>query len=361
MNRLDLRNGSLELPVFLPDATRAVVRGVGADDLVACGVPGLVMSTFHLMQHPGSSVVAGHGGLHRFAGWGLPIITDSGGFQVYSLVHENPKYGSLSEKGMVFRTDDGAKYNLTPEKSIQLQLSYASDVVYCLDDCTHPDAGDSAQIDSVRRTIKWAKRCREVFDQIVAGKRLAGLDRPRLFAVVQGGAVPALRQQCAEALLEIGFDGYGFGGFPIDGERRLLEDIFAYLRELIPAEYPLHALGVGHPGHVKTCADLGYAIFDSALPTRDARRGRLYRFTGESVAAGTDWFEFIYLEDGRHTRTAEPISERCDCAACARYSLAYLRHLYEIEDALYIRLATVHNLRFMTQLMEYLRTRATDG
>ncbi|MBK8025730.1 MAG: queuine tRNA-ribosyltransferase family protein [Chloroflexi bacterium] len=355
LNSLKLGSGTLEFPVFLPDATRAVVRGVDSEDLERCGVPGLVMSTYHLMQHPGSSVVTSHHGLHNLSGWRGPIITDSGGFQVYSLVRENPKYGSLTEKGMVFRTDDGSKYNLTPEKSIQLQVSYASDVVYCLDDCTHPDADDASQIDSVRRTIKWAKRCREVFDQLIEGKRLDENSRPRLFAVVQGGAVPALRKACAEALLEIGFDGYGYGGFPLDGENRLVEDMFAYLRELIPAQYPLHALGVGHPGHVKTCADMGYTIFDSALPTRDARRGRLYRLLGDPSMGGTDWFEFLYLEDGRHTRTAVPISDTCDCATCARYSIGYLHHLFEIEDALYVRLATIHNLRFMTRLMELLR------
>lgn len=354
LTHLDLRSGLLQFPTFLPDATRAVVRGVDSEDLARCHVSGLVMSTFHLMQHPGSSVVAGHGGLHRFAGWDKPIITDSGGFQVYSLVRQNPKYGSLTEKGMTFRTDDGTKYNLTPEKSIQLQISYGGDVVYCLDDCTHADADDTTQADAVRRTIKWAKRCREVFDQLVESKRLDESSRPRLFAVVQGGNVPALREECAKALLDIGFDGYGYGGYPLDGDNNLLTGMFAYLRGLIPAHYPLHALGVGHPANVKTCADLGYTIFDSALPTRDARRGRLYRLTGDPNYGG-DWFNFLYLEDGKHTRTADPISESCDCPTCARYSVAYLHHLFKIEDALYIRLATIHNLRFMTRLMDLLR------
>lgn len=361
MNQLELRSGTLEYPVFLPDATRAVVRGVDSEDLERCGVSGLVMSTFHLMQHPGSSVVAGANGLHRFAGWNRPIITDSGGFQVYSLVRENPKYGSLNEKGIMFRTDDGTKYNLTPEKSIQLQISYGGDVVYCLDDCTHADADEATQTDAVRRTIKWAKRCREVYDQLIASKRMDETSRPRLFAVVQGGNIPALRKQCADALMEIGFDGYGYGGYPLDGEHHLLVDMFAYLRELIPAHYPLHALGVGHPANVKICADIGYTIFDSALPTRDARRGRLYRLKGDPTTGGTSWFEFLYLEDGRHTRTAEPISETCDCSTCARYSIAYLHHLFEIEDALYIRLATIHNLRFMTRLMELLRAGQPHG
>lgn len=359
MKRIELRHGTLEFPVFLPDATRAVVRGVDSSDLESVGVTGLVMSTFHLMQHPGSSVVTGHGGLHEFAGWKKPIITDSGGFQVYSLVRQNPKYGSLTEKGMTFRTDNDEKYNLTPEKSIQLQVSYGGDIVYCLDDCTHAESDEATQVDAVRRTIKWAKRCREEFDLLIRQKKLTEETRPRIFGVVQGGNVPELRKQCAEALLEIGFDGYGYGGYPLDSENNLLTDMFAYLRQgLIPAEYPMHALGVGHPANVLACAKMGYEIFDSALPTRDARRGRLYRMTGDPRYGGNDWFKFLYLEDAKHTRTTEPISESCDCSTCARYSVAYLHHLYEIEDTLFVRLATIHNLRFMTRLMELLRDAA---
>lgn len=357
LDQLELAHGALQFPVFLPDATRAVVRAVDSVDLVNCGVDGLVMSTFHLMQHPGSSVIQGAGGLHPFAGWERPILTDSGGFQVYSLARQNPKYGSISEKGMVYRAENGDKYNLTPEKSIQLQVSYGGDVVFCLDDCTHVDSGDDVQADAVRRTIKWAKRCREVFDQLMAQKKLSEAERPKLFAVVQGGGVRELRRECAEALLEIGFDGYGYGGYPLDAEYNLLEDMFAYLREIIPAEYPMHALGVGHPAHVATCAKMGYEIFDSALPTRDARRGRLYRFLDDPTRTNFDWnwFEFIYLEDKKHIRDHAPISHHCDCLTCSRYSVAYLHHLFSIEDAAYYRLATIHNLRFMMQLMARLR------
>ncbi len=359
--RLDLKHGTLHLPVFLPDATRAIVRGVESADLERCAVTGLVMSTFHLMQHPGSSVVAGHGGLHSFAGWDKPIITDSGGFQVYSLVRQNPKYGTLNEKGMVYRADDGTKYNLTPEKSIQLQMSYGGDVVYVLDDCTHADADAETQADAVRRTIKWAKRCREVFDELVIGKRMDETTRPRLFGVVQGGNIPELRRECAEALLAIGFDGYGFGGYPLDGEHNLLVEMFDVVRRAIPAHYPIHALGVGHPANVVACHALGYTIFDSALPTRDARRGRLYRMTGDPTRGGDDWYKFIYLEDDKHTRTTTPIDESCDCVACTRYSIAYLHHLHAIEDAAYVRLATMHNLRFMTRLMDALRGVVPEG
>ncbi|MEP7292466.1 MAG: tRNA guanosine(34) transglycosylase Tgt [Chloroflexota bacterium] len=352
---LELTHGTLQFPVFLPDATRAVVRAVDSADLENCGVSGLVMSTFHLMQHPGSTVISQHGGLHSFAHWQRPILTDSGGFQVYSLVRQNPKSGTLNEKGMVYRAEDGSKYNLSPEKSIQLQVSYGGDIVFCLDDCTHVDDSEATQVDSVRRTIKWAKRCREEYDRLMAQKRTGA--RPLLFGVVQGGGVRELRQQCAEALLEIGFDGYGYGGYPLDGEGNLMTDIFAYLRELIPAQYPIHALGVGHPQNVVDCTRLGYSIFDSALPTRDARKGRIYRFKHDPAATDFNgkWFEYLYIEDKKHIRDTEPISPYCDCAACAGYSVGYLQHLYHVGDSLYMRLATIHNLRFMNQLIDLLR------
>ena len=356
LHSLQLAHGTLEFPVFLPDATRGVVRATDSADLEGCGVTGLVMSTFHLMQHPGSSVIKEHHGLHGFTNWQHPIVTDSGGFQVYSLVRQNPKSGSLSEKGMVYRAEDGSKYNLTPEKSIQLQVSYGGDIVFCFDDCTHVDDPPEAQVDSVRRTIKWAQRCRDEFDHLMAQKK-SDSPRPLLFGVVQGGGDLDLRRQCAEALLEIGFDGYGYGGYPLDGEGNLLTDVFAYLRELIPPQYPIHALGVGHPQSVVDCTRLGYEIFDSALPTRDARKGRLYRFKSDPATLNFSgkWFDYVYIEDKKHIRNSRPISPFCDCAACSGYSLAYLQHLYHVGDALYMRLATIHNLRFMNQLIERLR------
>ncbi len=364
-NSLPLPTGPLSLPDFLPDATRGVVRSLDSADLESCDIQALVMNTVHLMQNPGSSTIQALGGLHRMSGWTHPIITDSGGFQIYSLIHQNPKYGNLNNKGANFRDDAGRKYHLTPEKSIQLQISYGSDVVICLDDCTHVDAPYETQAASVRRTIDWARRARAEFDRLVEQKGLAGSDRPHLFAVVQGGGERDLRRQCAEALLETGFDGYGYGGWPLDNAGRLLSDLLGYVRELIPAEFPLHALGVAHPGNILECSLLGYDIFDGAMPTRDARHARLYVFDeppeqlfaagGHSAPNPKSFFSYLYALDDKHTKANAPISPYCDCLACRRYSLGYLRHLFKIEDTLAYRLATIHNLRFMTQLMEGIR------
>lgn len=389
---LRLPHGTLTLPAFLPDATRGIVRAVDGADLEAVGIEGLVMSIFHLMQHPGATTVKALGGLHAMAGWQHPIITDSGGFQAYSLIRQNPKFGSLTDRGLIFRPDGKDKMLLTPEKSIQLQLSFGADVVICLDDCTHPDDDEAEQRESVRRTIAWAKRCKAEFERWLASPRRRAdaetkllatprrgedtrpeepppqlrdlaVSRPLLFGVVQGGASKELRQACAAALLEIGFDGFGYGGWPLDDEGALLRDIIAYTRELIPRALPMHALGIGHPDSIVACARMGYALFDCALPTRDARRGRLMIFDEPPDQTRFDgrWWSYLYIGDDKHIKSSAPISEYCDCPACRRYSRGYLHHLFKVKDAAYLRLATLHNLRFMTQLMARLRRVISDG
>lgn len=352
---LTLPHGTLHFPTFLPDGTQGVVRAVDAADLETVGVQALVMNTYHLMQKPGSSTIEALGGLHKMSGWSGPILTDSGGFQAYSIIRDNPKRGNLSDKGIQFkRESDGRKFQLTPEKTIQLQLNYGADIIITLDDCTHVDDDDSVQQQAVDRTVAWAARCRSEFDRLAGERGLEGTNKPKLFAVVQGGGSKELRRQCAEQLLVIGFDGYGYGGWPLDSDGNLLEDILGLTRELIPPEYPLHALGVGHPKNVLACFKLGYPMFDSALPTRDARRGRIYTFT-DQTGLGGDWFDMLYINDEKHIKANLPLSEHCDCPTCTRYTRGYLHHLFKINDHTYFRLATLHNLRFMRLLEDRMR------
>ena len=360
-SHLRLIHGDLILPAYLPDATFGVVRSADAADLESVGVSALVMNVFHLMQKPGSSTIAALGGLHKMAGWPHTIVTDSGGFQAYSLIRQNAKFGRLTENGIRFKPEGSDReFHLTPEKSVQLQMGYGADIVICLDDCTHVDSSEKEQDLSVERTVKWAARCKEEFERQLSNRSHKACSlRPLLFGVVQGGGEAARRQRCAVRLLEIGFDGFGYGGWPLDSGGNLLTDMLEATRAAIPCEFPMHALGIGHPESVAACYRMGYDIFDCALPTRDARTGRLYTFRTDPHAAdfqlAGDWFKTLYIDDEKHTKTNRAIYPGCDCPICTRYSTGYLRHLHKCGDTLFYRLATLHNLRFMMVLMQLLR------
>lgn len=333
-------HGPLELPAFLPDATRAVVRAVDSTDLIACGMRGIVVNTFHLQSHPGFGAIESQGGVHEFMKWPGVVMSDSGGFQILSLADS-----TATKKGARFRlTKGGDARLLTPEKCIRLQFKAGADVLVCLDYCTHPDAPADEQRRSVDLTIQWAKSCREEFDRLVEQTER----RPLLFAVVQGGSDATLRRECAERLLEIGFDGFGFGGWPIrEGGR--LQEMVQFVAELIPARFPKWGLGIGKPDVLAEAFRHGYTVFDCTIPTRDARHQRLYVRSDEEVCAT------LHIQNKRYARDQEPIDAGCDCLCCRQYSRAYVHHLFRIRDALALRLATIHNLRFYARLMERLR------
>jgi queuine tRNA-ribosyltransferase len=230
----------------------------------------------------------------------------------------------------------------------------------CLDDCTAAGESPAEQALAVERTIRWAKRCKAEFEKLMAQRK--GERRPLFFAVVQGGADRSLRQECAAALAEIGFDGFGYGGWPIGPDGSLLSDVLAMVAEAVPAGSPLHALGVGSPEHVVRAAALGYTIFDCSLPTRDARHQRLYSFLpGKEwgpFVAGERFHETVYVLDQKHANDFGPIDPSCDADCCTRYSRAYVRHLFKIKDSAADRLASIHNLRFYSRLIEGLRRQA---
>jgi queuine tRNA-ribosyltransferase len=352
------RRGTLPVPTFLPDATRAGVRGASSEDLRAIGIEGVVVNAFHLLRRPGARVVQAAGGIHRFMDWGGPILSDSGGFQVWSLIRQDPSRGVIRDNEVIFREPStGEKWNLTPERVIGLQFQLGSDIVVCLDDCTDADAPEAEQERSVERTVRWAKRSREEFDRQVAERRET--NPPRIFAVVQGGGSERLRRQCAAELAAIGFDGYGFGGWPIEADGSLLADPLRWVADSLPADAPKHALGIGRPDHVVNAFSLGYSIFDCALPTRDARHGRLYAFRSgwadRRPAAGDHFYRAVRIHDPGYRVDHGPVEEGCDCPLCARHSAAYLHHLFKVGDLSAERLATLHNLRFYVRLFESLR------
>ncbi len=280
----------------------------------------------------------------------------------------------MSDHGIRFKPEGAEReFQLTPEKSVQLQMAYGADVVICLDDCTNASDSLDEQQRSVARTIAWGRRCKDEFVRQLQARKITyapeikpdDAPRPLLFGVVQGGAQVELRQECARALLDIGFDGFGYGGWPLDQSGSLLADMLQATREAIPAQFPMHALGIGSPESVILCSQMGYGIFDCALPTRDARNGRLYVWKSDpaqmdftsTTLVKNEWLDTLYIDDEKHTKVDRPISAYCDCPTCSRYSVGYLRHLRKVGETLYFRLATLHNLRFMTQLIEGIRAK----
>lgn len=354
MDQLELLHGTLPLPAFFPDATHGVVRTLDFTDVAQAGIPGVVMNTFHLLARPGLGIVRAMKGLHAFTGWQGPILTDSGGFQAYSMISQNPKFGQLRPGGILFRPETGGRIEFTPERCMQMQLTCGSDIVMALDACTHPDAPRSEQEQAVELTVRWSRQSREAFDRLSRQKYGKG-PYPKLLAIIQGGAERDLRRQCAQALADIGFDGYGYGGWPLDGDGSLVMDALAYTASLMPDSLPKYAMGLGRPEEIVALHHTGYDLFDCVIPTREARHGRLYAFTGRPLDEKGGFYRFVYMLDEEYCTDGSPIEEGCDCFTCRHHSRAYLRHLFKAGDSAALRLATIHNLRFYARLMERLR------
>jgi len=314
------------------------------------------MNAFHLLSKPGISVLRHLGGVNTFSGWNRPILTDSGGFQVFSLIRQNSKFGEARKNELIFRPD-GAKKRmiLTPEKCVQFQFACGSDIIMCLDYCTHPEDPYEINRLSVDTTVDWAARCKREYEKQLEVRRIPNEKRPLIFAIIQGGGYRELREECAEKLIGIGFDGYGFGGWPVASNGELIDEILEYTANLMPDDKVKYAMGLGKPDGIIKCARMGYNLFDCVIPTREARHNRLYVFDGDCQDGGPPMYSHYYILDDKHMRERDPVSDSCDCPACGKYSRAYLRHLCKVGDSLAYRLATMHNLRFYTRLMEMLR------
>lgn len=357
MNVLHTRRGDVPLPGFFPDATYGAIRAAGFEDVENAGLSGVVMNAYHLYNRPGARLIKSLGGLHAFTGYQGTILTDSGGFQLFSLIRENPAYGEIRDKEIIFRPERGAdKLIYTPEKCVGAQIQYGSDIIMALDVCTHPEDAADVQARSVDLTIKWGERCRKAFDSLVK----PGDERPLLFGIVQGGADPEERLRCGRALSEIGFDGYGFGGWPMGADGQLRDDVLQAAANAMPDGFPKYAMGLGRPEEIVRCVNMGYSLFDCVIPTREARHQRLYAFrpgmaTPGGIQSGERFYDFHYALDEKHVRDGSPVDEGCDCALCRRHSKAYLYHLFKSGDPSALRLSTAHNLRFYGRLMTLLR------
>ncbi len=381
--QITIKNKSYQLPIYVPDATLGVARSLDSLDLVAVGLEGVMVNTYHLIQKPGEAVLQTVGGIKQLMNWPGFVSSDSGGFQLFSLIQKNPQLGKITDEGIVLYTGPKKqrKTLFTPEDSIRMQFAIGSDVMICLDDFTPPTADERRIKESVERTIAWAKRAKTEFMRQLELHQMDDNNRPLLLAPIQGHNHPQLRQQCSQALQEIGFDIYGLGGWPLDDNGKFDYSFCEKNAELTPKDSLRFALGVGTPENMVKLFFMGYQFFDCVLPTRDARHGRLYVFKTdpsqitrtmlEKLAANNqldEVFGFLYLNKGQLATDNDPISDYCDCPICTtnqktsqqatstpQVSRAYLHHLFKIGDSSAHRLASLHNLRTYVRVMELLR------
>ena len=340
--RLTLARGSIETPAFMPVGTYGTVKAMTPEELEGIGAQIILGNTFHLMLRPGTAIIDAHGGLHGFMHWNKPILTDSGGFQVFSLA----ELRKITEEGVKFRSPiDGSPVRLTPEDSVDVQRSLGSDIAMAFDDCTPWPATEAQARESMERSMRWAAR----------GHRHYYRDDPapprgNLFGIIQGGMYPQLRQASLEALLQIGFPGYAIGGLAVGEPEEVRLSVIEAVEPHIPADKPRYLMGVGRPEDLIAAVARGIDMFDCVMPTRHARNGHLFTATG-----------VLNIRNAAHASDTGPIDPQCGCYTCRNYSRAYLRHLDRCNEILGARLNTIHNLYFYLDLMRQMRAALDAG
>lgn len=335
--RMSFARGIVETPVFMPVGTCAAVKTMTTDELRDLGCRIILGNTFHLILRPGIEIIRQHGGLHEFMHWHGPILTDSGGYQVYSLAQTR----KITEEGVTFRSPvDGTAIFLGPEQAITAQHGLNSDIVMIFDDCIPYPATEEQTRASMEMSLRWAQRSRIAHDQHHAA----------LFGIVQGGMVPDLRSESVQGLLDIGFDGYAIGGLSVGEPRETMQHILAHTSPRLPRNKPRYLMGVGTPEDIVTAVQLGVDMFDCVLPTRNARNGHLFTSSG-----------VIRIRNAEHRQSLLPIDEKCSCYTCRNYTRSYLHHLDKTGEMLGARLNTLHNLFYYHCLLHGLREAIEQG
>jgi queuine tRNA-ribosyltransferase len=341
---LSFRRGGIQTPVFMPVGTYGTVKSVTPDEVEATGAEILLGNTFHLMLRPGTEVIRAHGGLHEFMNWQKPILTDSGGFQVFSLAAMR----KLSEEGVRCQSPvNGDEVFLTPEKSMEVQHELNADVTMIFDECTPYPATEKEAGESMQLSLRWAERSRRRFDELKTDEPNRG---EALFAIVQGGMYDDLRQQSRAGLVDIGFDGYAVGGLAVGEPEDERHAVLDALMPTMPVDAPRYLMGVGTPVDIAEGVLRGIDMFDCVIPTRHARNGQLYTSRGK--------VKFRHAQYRDETAAPDP---DCECYTCSHYSLAYLRHLVKCGEILGPRLATIHNLHYYQKLMLDIRAAIKGG
>jgi queuine tRNA-ribosyltransferase len=334
--RLHLAHGVVETPVFMPVGTQATVKGMTPEQLRELSVEMLLCNSYHLMLRPGHQSISNLGGLHRFMGWDRPILTDSGGYQVFSL----SALREISDEGVTFQSHlDGTRCSLSPESAMDIQVALGADVVMALDDCLAYPASRTEAAASMRRSMVWADRCQKHFRSL--GSRDPGQE---LFGIVQGGVYPDLRKESAERLVNVGFPGYAIGGLAVGEPNPMMYEVIEGTEPHLPQDRPRYLMGVGTPEDLVECVALGVDMFDCVMPTRHARNGWLFTRNGH-----------LAIKQAQYKEDPRPVDEDCGCAVCRKYSRAYLRHLFMANEILSSVLNTIHNLYFYLDTMNRIR------
>ncbi len=344
-------HGDVETPVFMPVGTQATVKSLDAADMEALGAQILLNNTYHLHLRPGEDLVRDLGGAHRFQHWNRAVLTDSGGYQVFSLDVKSGSHGSLvkiDEDGVTFTSHlDGSRHRFTPEEAIRVQQKLGADIIMAFDQCTRDSASEEEAVAAMERTHRWADRCLEAMKDRAA----APPHRQQLFGIVQGGVHRALRRASAEFVAARPFDGFAVGGESVGYDMARTREILGWISDLMPPHQARYTMGVGlSPEDLFNVVELGVDMFDCVSPSRVARNGALF-----NRLAGRGRKYRIEIGNKRFERDAGPIDEECACSTCARHSRAYLRHLFLTGEIAYFRLATIHNLHFLLELMRRMR------
>ena len=339
---IKMRRGEIRTPAFMPVGTAATVKAMKPQDVRATGADILLGNTYHLMLRPGAERVARLGGLHKFMNWDRPILTDSGGYQVMSL----SDLRKITENGVTFASHlDGSRHLLTPERSMEIQRLLGSDIVMCFDECPKIDQPRDVIARSMEMSMRWAKRSRDAFD--AGGEHAAN---SALFGIQQGALDEGLRKASADALIDIGFDGYAIGGLAVGEGQEAMFATLEFAPGQLPADRPRYLMGVGKPDDLVGAVERGVDMFDCVLPSRSGRNGQAFTWTGP-----------LNLRNARHAEDQNPLDERCKCPTCGTYSRAYLHHLVRSGEILGSMLMTEHNISFYQQLMQAMRDAIAAG
>ena len=362
LGELKTKHGIIRTPCFMPIATCGSVKSIDSIEMEKLGANIILGNTYHLYLRPGDKLIKKFSGLHNFMNWQKPILTDSGGYQVFSLA----KMRKITEEGVSFQSHiDGSRHLLTPEKSIEIQRNLGSDIIMVLDECAPYPASKKYIKESLELTTRWAGRCKDYFEKTQSIKYKSQTkhktQRALLFGIVQGGIYKDLRKKSAKQLLELNFDGYAIGGVSVGEPSEKMLRVIDWTTPFLPEDKPRYLMGVGKPEEVVSAVARGIDMFDCVIPTRNARHGTIYKFKNKNsklkVAEKQDnnFYELLHITNEKFKSDKKPIDKNCGCFTCQNYSRAYLRHLFASGELLALRLASIHNIYFYLELMKRIR------